>query len=309
MKPFPAGLDVLLGTRRFVFCDLYSIDLVGGPTLYYTTGAIDVLSGGNLYSSRWLFVDEEGNRSTAHWKLGLDVDNWVVHMMPAPVDPVTGVPYPAQIMGQPWLAAAQAGVLDGATVQIDRAYWAAWPTVSYPYVAQYVLPKLFMGRVAAVDVMRQKAIITVNSHLELLTTAMPRNLFQAPCRHTLFDAGCTLAQASFALAGNIVTVPGQSTLTSAIAGGIPGSGTGALGQLLWTSGANAGFRRGIRSSTPIAGGYWVMQLIAPMYFPVGLGDAFTLYPGCDKQFSTCGLFGNQPNFGGQPTIPAPETAI
>lgn len=41
-----------------------------------------------------------------------------------------------------------------------------------------------------------------------------------------------------------------------------------------------------------------------------LGDAFTAYPGCDKQITTCdSKFNNKSNFGGFPYIPAPETAI
>ena len=40
-----------------------------------------------------------------------------------------------------------------------------------------------------------------------------------------------------------------------------------------------------------------------------VGDAFTVYPGCDKQQSTCALFGNSANFRGQPFIPAPELSV
>jgi uncharacterized phage protein (TIGR02218 family) len=77
--------------------------------------------------------------------------------------------------------------------------------------------------------------------------------------------------------------------------------------LTWTSGANAKLSRAIRQYTGVSGG---MTLIAPMPFAVAAGDAFTAYPGCDKQMATCSSkFSNLINFGGQPFIPSPETAV
>jgi len=77
--------------------------------------------------------------------------------------------------------------------------------------------------------------------------------------------------------------------------------------LTWTSGANAKLSRAIRSYTGMSGG---TVLIAPMPFAVAAGDAFTAYPGCDKQMATCqNKFLNLANYGGAPFIPSPETAI
>ena len=52
-----------------------------------------------------------------------------------------------------------------------------------------------------------------------------------------------------------------------------------------------------------------LSLVAPFSFPVAIGDAFIVYPGCDKQQSTCAMFGNLANYRGQPYIPVPELSV
>src|SRR5258708_3128915 len=168
MKPFPVGLDVLLATKNYVFVDLYQFALSdGATTLRYTNADTDVLYAGNVYTSKGPFFDQITSRSRGHWKAGLDVDTWQAHVIPAPAGPVTGAAYPAKIYGQPWLSAVRAGALDGATVDVHRAYWASWPTRPLPAPGQmvptFVLTDVFAGRVAAVDLTRTEAIVSINS--------------------------------------------------------------------------------------------------------------------------------------------------
>lgn len=304
MKPAAAGLITLLGTGIFVQADLYRVTLQTGQTLYYTTCDTDVLFGGNTYLASGPFFDAISSMSTGSWKTGLDVDSWVVHVMPEEVHPITGATFPAKINGQPWIAAARAGALDGAVVEVDRAYWAAWPTpYRYPFVPDFVLAQIFAGFVAAVDISRNEAIVTINSYLDLLTQAMPRNLWQAVCRHTLFDSGCQLVQASFAW--NTTMGAGSDTRTIVLPLGRPAGFTYNLGQIYVTGGANAGFRRGVKLDNTTS-----VVLLAPLPYAIVAGDAITLYPGCDKTKATCTIpFNNLINYGGFPDIPAPETAL
>jgi len=310
VKPFPAGLDVLLATKVYVFCDLYQFALSDGATfLRYATADTDVLYSGSVWTSKGPFFDSVQTKSVAHWKTGLDVDTWQVLVAPLSADPVTGAPYPATIYGQPWIAAARAGALDGATVDIHRAYWAAWPTrpLSAPgqLVPTYVLTDVFAGRVAAVDLTRTEAIVSINSHMEVLQRQMPRNVWQAGCRHTLYDAGCTLSRGSFSASGTVGTVTNNGQFLTNVIAASPV--TYALGSLTWLTGNNVGFSRAIRSYNNALG---TMTLLAPMPFTVVAGDTFTAYQGCDKQLTTCSAqFSNSPNFGGEPFIPAPELAI
>lgn len=306
MKPANAALITLLQTGKFVFCDLYAFTLTTGSVLRYTTADTDVTYAGNTYSSA-LFFDQEGSKATGHWKTGLDVDTWQVSVMPLDLDPVTGALFPIKINGQPWLSVVAHGALDGAAVSIHRAYFAAWPTPwtsPIPANSNLVLVDYFAGRTAAVDLMRNKAIISINSWLDQLSLLLPRNSWQAPCRFTLFDAGCALNQASFA---HNLTVLGGSTQTQIVVSAGAMSPSFALGQCVFTSGLNNGFRRMIKSYDGTS-----LFLIAPMPFAVAPGDTLTAYPGCDKTYAGangCLGFANQINFGGQDQIPVPETAV
>ena len=312
MKPASSTLINLLATGEFVQCDLYTIILTasgGSSTIRLTTSDVDVLYGGNTYSSKGPFVDSDGTKSgiskaVMHQKVGLDVDTWQVGIIPRSVDALTGSAYPDTLGGQPWIAAALSGALDGAEVQIDRAYWAAWPGTPPPFVPTAVLSSVFSGRVAEVDVRRNYLILNINSHIEMLSrTMMPRNLYQSGCFHNLFDGGCSLAAASFAVNGTVSTVASNSSFNSAIAAP-GGSATYSLGRIKFTSGKNAGFSRMVKQKVGST-----FSLMVPLPFQIQTGDTFTAYPGCDKQQATCNLFSNIANFGGEPYIPAPESTV
>jgi uncharacterized phage protein (TIGR02218 family) len=164
-----------------------------------------------------------------------------------------------------------------------------------------VIVDYFAGRVAAVDVMRNQAVVSINSWVDQFQLMMPRNLWQSACRWTLFDAGCTLSQAAFAAPGFARAGTTQSQIVT-VAGPVDYF---ALGQVTMTSGLNSGFRRMIKSFDGT-----VMALIAPFPFTVLVGDAFTAYPGCDKTVNVCtNKFNNLVNFGGEDNIPKPETAV
>src|SRR5258705_457579 len=132
---------------------------------------------------------------------------------------------------------------------------------------------------------------------------MPRNLWQAACRWTLFDAGCTLSQAAFAKTGTAQVGSTQSQIVTT--GLAQPSGYFALGQVTMTSGLNSGFRRMVKSFDGV-----ILSLIAPFPFTVAVGDSFTAYPGCNKSIADCtNKFNNFVNFGGEDLVPRPETAV
>lgn len=303
-----AGATVaLLLTKQFVKIDLYTIILANGAgVLRFTTGLIDVTipAGPTTWKANTVDFGLPGGGSvTGHWKVGLDVDTWQVATTPRPVD-LAGTTYPDLINSQPWLPAIRAGALDGAEIQVDRAFFAAHPAGNVPSsVSPTGVITLFYGRVAEVDITRTQAILSINSHLEMLSNMFPRNNWQTACRYTLFDAGCALTAGSFAAAGTAAAGSTQQQINTAIT--TPSPLTYQLGRLVMTSGQNAGFGRTIRD---FASGLW-FRLIAPLPFPVATGDAFTIYPGCDKTLAMCGNFSNTANYGGEPYVPDPETAV
>ncbi len=305
MKPVTTELETLLESGEFAQCELYSITLFSGDVLRLTNAQVDVAWDGNLYSSRGARVDKEGSRSTAHWKIGLDVDTWTFIVMPRLRDEITGEAYPDKINGTPWVAAARSGALAGAEVLVERAYFDQAPT--FPLPATGAVPvgvlTLFVGLVGEVDPTDTMVTVNVLDYRSLLSTHLPRNFFRASCRHTLFDAGCGLVASAFKTTGVVGAGSSGASLISTI-GAPPGSGTYALGRVVMTSGLNNTFSRTVRSWNGVT-----LGLLMPFPYPMTAGDTFDAYPGCDKSRAQCVAFGNEVNYGGQPFIPAPETAI
>ena len=76
------------------------------------------------------------------------------------------------------------------------------------------------------------------------------------------------------------------------------------GVIIFTSGQNSGRAIEVRGSD-LATGDLVLSFPPP--FPVGTGDAFEIYPGCDKRLSTCiDRFDNVLNFRGDPFVPGAD---
>lgn len=295
----PGALLALFATdQHFEQFDLYTFTLATGLVLRYSNSAFDVVIGGNSYlcgRSGGIIIDEAGATPTAHWTTGFDVGSWAINIMPrVGVDKIGSLDF---------LQAVRAGLLDGAMVAVDRAYVTAWPATPSLSIVPIGTVNVFYGRVAEIDFGRSAITVNMNDPRELLKLQMPRNLYSAHCRYSLFDEGCTLNKASFAVAATVTGASGQTLNTTAT----QADDYFSLGYVEFTSGQNNGLKQMIRSSKNASG---AINLIAPMPFAVGNGDTMTLYPGCDLLQSTCNAkFANAVNFGGAPYIPAAETAL
>lgn len=294
---------------------LYTFQLAGGGSIRLTDADFDILGNnlispnaalvnGQLYSSGGVRVDQKQSKTQAHLKVGTDTDTWTVVFMPRPVDLVTGAAFPDTIGSVPFLEACQGGAFDAADLQVDEAYFSGVPTWPMPPggLKPVGCKTIFAGEVAEIDNSSLFSVFTINDYRSLLTLQVPLQFYQGQCRFTLFDAGCQLPAASFAING---TVSAGSTQATIIANGLPkpqGSGTYQLGRMVFTSGLNAGFQRTIKSWD----GSFTLGVLNPFSFDIAAGDTFTVYPGCNKLLTTCALFNNTINYGGQPFIPAPE---
>lgn len=291
MKSASAGLISLLNSNtQFYMADLFEFTLKSGAVLRYTSADIDLVSSGNTYTH---IVISRGNTRIVR---GIEVDTLDLKISPD-----------ASLMvgGASFYVALNAGAFDGADFILKRVFMPTWGDTSLGAIV------MFAGRVASADYDRMGAKINVKSHLELLNTKMPRNLHQPKCVHTLFDNGCGLNQASYAVAG---TVQAGSTTSVIYCSLDQPSGHFALGKIIFTSGANNNVVRSVKWSTPSM--FSILGNVAPsitLAVPLGLtpsaGDTFTVYVGCDRSQSTCiGKFNNVINFRGYPFIPKPETA-
>jgi uncharacterized phage protein (TIGR02218 family) len=282
MKPASPALLALLATNRFWLSDLLTISLVSGTVLRYTTADINIVSGGNTFSCGLPF-----DRSRASWKTGLDVSQASINIYPAPADLVGGVPF---------IQAVQAGIFDGATAQVDRAYMPTMGDASAGVVT------IFAGRVGDVQAGRTSVVMPVNSYTELLNRQFPGNLYTSTCGNTVYDSRCTLIKASLS---STVTAQAGATKSSIPIASTKAAGYYDLGTVQFTSGAN----NGVITSIKRWDGY-TLTLGVPLRAPPAAGDTMTIAPGCDHTQATClAKFNNLANYRGYDYVPTPETAI
>ena len=291
MKPASTALQNLLASRQFYAADLYTFSLVGGGVLRLCAGDRGITVSGNRFSAQGPRIDRKDNKAKCHWKIGVEVDTLVFDVMPQPGDLVNG---------QPFLAACVQGAFDGAELTLERAFMANYGDTSVGTVV------LFAGRVAEIDLGRAVATFTINSHLELLNQQLPRNLWQPGCVNSLGDASCGVDLAAYAIAGTVVAGSTAHLVNATLA---QPSGYFDQGKLGFTTGANAGLSRSVKSW--VSGTPGVIALLAPFPQLPAAGDAFTIYPGCDKTLggNGCAKFANTARYRGFPFVPIPETAV
>jgi uncharacterized phage protein (TIGR02218 family) len=266
--------------------DLYTITLKNGTALRYTSWDTNLTVLGNTF----LTGPPNIARSAIEEKLGMDVATLEVTIEASLTDVMNGVPI-LQAIGQ--------GLFDGAAFRIDRLFMDSASTQIGTVVR-------FSGFIGALDELtRSSAKLSVNAGTAYLSMQLPAVILQPGCTNTLFDARCGLNKASFAEAN---VVQAGSTVNKLLSLSGKGDGYYDNGQIAFTSGANAGLVKAVK--TYFGAPNQLFTFNSPLPFVPSAGDAFTAYPGCDKTQATCtNKFSNLVNFEGFPYVPAPETAI
>jgi uncharacterized phage protein (TIGR02218 family) len=279
----PALIALLSSSTQFVVADLYTFTLVGGNVLRYSAAPTAIVANGFTFS-----VGPKFERSKTSTVIGTQVDELDIKVYPETTD---------QIGETPWLQAAWQGQLDGALLQLDRAFMPSYGDTSPGTVV------LFAGRISDIDCSRTGIDMKCRSHLELLNIQMPRRLWQSSCTHVFGDAMCqfnrTTLQASFACLSGSTETQILSTINATPAG------LYIQGTIFGLTGANAGDGRTVAGMSSGNVSVRLAFLSPPM-----VGDQFQLLPGCDRSITTCtNVFNNAIHFGGMPYIPTPETAV
>lgn len=129
--------------------------------------------------------------------------------------------------------------------------------------------------------------------------------FSPECRADLGDSRCKVNLEALKVAGTVTAVTDGSLGAARdnriffAAGLNQPDGWFTYGTVRWTGGRNDGRSAEIRS---YAAGR--VELWEPMGFDIAAGDAFLIYPGCDKRAETCsGKFGNIVNMRAEPHVP------
>ena len=276
MKEASAALIALLATsEQFIMADLYTITLVGGSVLRYSAAPTALAANGYTFA-----LGPKFERSKTKVVIGTQVDELEVKIYPEPTDLIGGMPF---------LEAAWQGQLDGALLQLERAFMPTYGDTSAGTVV------LFAGRISDIECARTGIDLKCRSHLELLNIQMPRRLWQSSCTHTFGDAMCQFDRS--ALQSTFGAGPGSTQAQIATSVSPTPVSLYVQGTIIGVTGANNGASRTIANM----GTGWVYVKLA-FLSPILVGDQFQLLPGCDRTFATCqNVFNNANHFGGFPT--------
>ncbi|MEJ0062410.1 MAG: DUF2163 domain-containing protein [Alphaproteobacteria bacterium] len=146
------------------------------------------------------------------------------------------------------------------------------------------------------------------AELRGLHDLLPREFgdyYTAECRHDLGDVHCAVALAPLTVTGAVTTVIDTANFLDASRA--EADGLFDHGKLQWTTGANSGLAVEVKKWDATLSQF---VLWLPLPNPIAVGDAYTVYAGCDKRLATCkDKFGNLANFGGFPHMPGVDKIL
>lgn len=282
-----------------------------GQTLYATDGRGSVTYGGNTYQP-WLYGFWKRGQQTI--KIGFESNS--IDLTVYSTEQFQPIYFPGTNDLVYLMDGIYAGLLAAAPVTIYRATMSTYGTVVGPTGGSLVSTR-FVGEVGPISNLGPtKASVKVNDLMYRLNEDCPQQLIQANCRWVLYSEGCTLNQASFTRSGIVVSaiVDPRTIQPSSHLSTISAAGTFSKGQVTFTSGRNNGITYACAVWTPGSGSTPdQIQLDTPPLFDFTVGDTFNISEGCNHTYPSClnlqGSANSLLNFGGDPFVPVPETAV
>ena len=274
MQMIPTGLATHLAQEVNTLATCWSIKRKDGVTLYFTDHDRDISVGGHSYVAA-----DSMNPSAVSSQSGLAVDNLEFEGM---------------------LSAATITEADIVAGRYDHAEISVF-MVNYADPSAGTLP-LKSGWLGEVTLQGGQFVAEMRG----LTSRLQQTIgevYTSSCRATLGDAKCGVNLVTYTFTGAVTGLEAAYAFTDSsktqsndyFAGGV----------VHFTSGANAGLSMEVRDFSARRFG-----LFLPMPNAIGLGDAFTVSAGCDKQFDTCiGRFNNAINFRGEPHVPGTDKLL
>lgn len=269
-----------IAEENLKLAEIYDIELPVGVTLRYTSHSKKIMWG----NPRQAYYPTPIQRSEISNNINLEMDTVNIS-----IQNITGETYQH----------VNNNVFDSAKVTIKRIQW------DETYAADKELT-LFIG---TSDISFDRSILMMNckSIINTLNIVVPRQLYQEPCNHTLFDDNCGLTKADYKYSGTTsfnsndqLTII-DNNLKVNLNGINPSDVTlYNLGEIKITSGGNDGVRRMIRVAAPSE-----ISVMTPFPNPMLSDVTFDAYPGCDLRVAeTCSdVFANQLNFLGFIHVP------
>ena len=272
MKTLPPVMQAHLDGGATTLCWCWRLTRGDGAVMGFTDHDQALSFDGVTYQAATGFTASEVQSS-----LGLSVDNLTVSGALSSV-----------ALNEDDLAA---GLYDGATIAIWRVNWRD--------TGQRALMR--SGTLGEVTRTGSAFQAEVRGLAQALNQPVGR-IFGHLCDATLGDVRCGLSITPITGAVTATTDARRFTV-SGLDDAADGDFTGGL--LTFTGGANNGRSGEIKRQSGS-----MIELWQAMSEPVAVGDAVTITPGCDKQFSTCrARFANTLNFRGFPHMPGNDTVI
>jgi len=205
--------------------------------------------------------------------------------------------------GIPALHYAERGLLDGADVQLEWAYFDENGVLKG-------LQRRFSGTTGLASFEMGRIELQARSELAKLNTMVPREVYQPSCLNQLFDSNCGLDRDAYTITGTVTSVPsGRAGVMEFTDSGLSQSaGWFDLGAIEFHSGGLNRIARTVKQHA--AGGVLRVSMAWPE--APAVGDTFVVIPGCNRSVDSCRDKFNNLRFGrlafrGTPYVPAPET--
>ena len=153
----PALIALLSSGDQFIMADLYTITLVGGSVLRYSAAPTALSANGYLFA-----LGPKFERSKTKIVIGTQVDELEVRIYTEPTDPIGGTPF---------LEAAWQGQLDGALLQLERAFMPTYGDTS---------PGTLLARPARTAAAARRSSMRALVHEPMKTRSMPMSVIFSP---------------------------------------------------------------------------------------------------------------------------------
>lgn len=277
MRTIQPELQARLDDGATTLCRCWKVERRDGMALGFTDHDRDLVLDGLVCLAGSGF--DAGALQTAN---GLSVDN----------GQVTGALSDAAVSAED----VAAGLYDGAEVR----HW----LVDWQRPDLRVL--LFRGRFGEIRQADGGFQVELRGLTEALDAPVGRTIVRR-CHRVLGDGACRvdLDAAAYSGEGGVGASLGGGRLAMTGLDAFP-TGWFAQGRLEWLFGANAGLSGYVRSDAT-EGTSRVIGLHDVPVRPVGSGDRFRIFAGCDRAAGTCrAKFDNYLNFGGFPHIPSDD---
>jgi uncharacterized phage protein (TIGR02218 family) len=270
MKTASAGLDTHIGLNCSTLATCWKITATDATVRGFTNHTQDLTFNSQLYRSTNGFTPTSVSSSA-----GFPVDNLDVQAAL-----ILGIIDEDDFLSGKW---------DFADIEIFL--------VNYKDLTMDEL-KIRKGTLGELTVHRNHYVAEVRGLGQRLTKHL-LNVYQPSCRADLGDSLCGVTIASFTVTGTVASV--SSNRIFADTSRSEADDWFNFGKLTWTSGANNGREMEVKDFVNATG---QIELWAPMFSDVEVGDTYSMFAGCDKDKATCKTkFSNIVNFRGEPFVP------